>query len=81
LPPVFTSLQLVNGLALQLVRQIVPMQLSHGKESRLACVSHCFAGTKLHHGVAFLPAIAPLGSPHEPASSDTEPDDQSEDDQ
>jgi hypothetical protein len=79
----------VNGFALQLVRQIVPMQLSHGKESRLACVSHCFAGTRLHRRVAFLPAIAPdiptggapLGSPHEPASSNPEPDYQAEDDQ
>lgn len=84
LPPVFASLQLVNGLALQLVRHIVPMQLSHGKESRLARVPHRFASTGLHHVVAlFSPNIsscALLTLPHEPASSDAEPDNQTEDD-
>ena len=87
-PPTLTALQLMNWLTLQLVRHIVAMQLSYRKESRLACVSHRFASTGLHHGVAFLSAspphvssCAPLALPYEPASSDPEPDDQAEDDQ
>ena len=87
-PPTLTALQLMNWLTLQLVRHIVPMQLSYRKESRLACVSHRFASTGLHHAAAFLSVLCPLipsGIPtiflYEPASSYPEPDDQAEDDQ
>jgi hypothetical protein len=88
LPPAFTSLQLMNRFTLQLVWQIVPMQLSHGMESRLACASHRLASTGLRHSSAFLSVLSPdvltgasLTFPHKPASSDPEPDDQAEDDQ
>jgi hypothetical protein len=82
-------MQLINRLVLQLVWQVVRMQLSHGRASKFACVSHCFASTGLHHDAAFLPVLyyphIPSGVSsvflHEPASSDAEPDDQAEDDE
>ena len=83
LPPSLTSLQFMNWLARQLVRQIVRMQLPHRREGWLASVSSRFSGTDLHRGAAFLCPNIPSGVSsmflHEPAFSDPEPDDQAED--